>query len=73
MRYILVCRECEPVLPMPFESAEDRGRWAGEHTSGTGHGLWLVLDGDYSLEQTFEELKRLEETSKRVRAFFDSL
>lgn len=42
--YVLVCRECRPVLPIPFESAEERGRWAAEHTRGTGHDQWFVKD-----------------------------
>jgi hypothetical protein len=44
--YVLVCRECDPddPLPMPFGSAAERGRWAAEHTAGTGHNRWIVLD-----------------------------
>lgn len=44
--FVLICRECDPDLdaPMPFESAEDRGRWAGAHTRGTGHDRWVVVD-----------------------------
>lgn len=45
--YILICRECgdgENALPMPFESAEARGKWAAEHTRGTGHDRWFVID-----------------------------
>lgn len=44
--YLLWCRECDPELdtPMPFPSAEDRGRWAAAHTRGTGHARWLVID-----------------------------
>ncbi len=44
--YVLVCRVCDPEgdAPMPFDSAAKRGRWASEHTRGTGHDLWLVLD-----------------------------
>lgn len=42
--YVLVCRECQPPLPMPFTSAEERGKWASLHTKGTGHDLWLVRD-----------------------------
>jgi hypothetical protein len=46
--YVLFCRGCDPGLktPMPFLSAEDRGRWAGAHTSGTGHDRWLVIEHD---------------------------
>lgn len=44
--YVLFCRECDgdDPLPIPFESAEARGRWASEHTKATGHDRWLVLD-----------------------------
>lgn len=45
--YVLVCRDCgdpDRPLPMPFESAAARGKWAAEHTRGTGHDHWLVLD-----------------------------
>ena len=45
--YVLVCRECgdpDRPLPMPFESAEARGRWAAGHTRGTGHDRWFVID-----------------------------
>jgi hypothetical protein len=45
--YVLVCRDCgdgDDALPIPFESAAARGRWAAAHTQGTGHDRWLVLD-----------------------------
>lgn len=45
--YLLVCRECgdsEDALVMPFESAQARGKWAAEHTKGTGHARWWVKD-----------------------------
>lgn len=42
--YVLICRECEPLLPMPFSTPEERGRWATEHTFGTGHHSWIVWD-----------------------------
>jgi hypothetical protein len=45
--YVLVCLECDgdgPVTPLPFESADARGRWASEHTKGTGHDRWVVTD-----------------------------
>lgn len=47
--YVLVCRDCyaadrERVLPMPFASAEARGKWASEHTLGTGHDNFAVVD-----------------------------
>jgi hypothetical protein len=46
--YLLVCLECEvePTRPspIPFESAEARGKWAAEHTRGTGHERWWVED-----------------------------
>jgi hypothetical protein len=46
--YLLVCRTCaehqDPVLPIPFGSAQERGKWASEHTAGTGHDSWLVWE-----------------------------
>lgn len=44
--YVLVCRVCDPEAesPIPFESAEARGRWATDHTAGTGHENWIVVD-----------------------------
>jgi hypothetical protein len=42
--YVLICHQCEPPLPMPFESAAKRERWAGQHTTGTGHTQWTVID-----------------------------
>jgi hypothetical protein len=44
--YVLICRECDPDLeaPMPFGTPAERGRWAAEHTRGTGHDRWLVVD-----------------------------
>lgn len=45
--YVLVCRQCgDGDLSMPFESAAARGRWASEHTKGTGHDRWFVEDQD---------------------------
>lgn len=45
---VLVCRTCWPAgdAPMPFTSAEARGRWASEHTRATGHDLWFVYDDE---------------------------
>jgi hypothetical protein len=42
--FVLVCRICTPELPMPFPSAEARGKWAAAHTRGTGHDSWIVID-----------------------------
>jgi hypothetical protein len=45
--YLLVCRQCgdpERSLPIPFDSPAERGKWAAEHTSGTGHDRWIVRD-----------------------------
>lgn len=45
--YLLVCLECgdpERPLPIPFGSPAERGKWAAEHTRGTGHDRWLVKD-----------------------------
>lgn len=45
---VLVCRVCSPDADMviPFSNYAARGRWAAEHTDGTGHASWLVLDQD---------------------------
>jgi hypothetical protein len=43
--YLLVCRDCgDGTLVMPFASAAERGKWAAEHTRGTGHDRWRVVD-----------------------------
>jgi len=45
--YLLVCRDCgdpDRPLPIPFGTPAERGRWASEHTSATGHDRWIVLD-----------------------------
>ena len=45
--YVLVCLDCgegDDMLPMPFPSAETRGKWATAHTKGTGHARWIVQD-----------------------------
>jgi|ERR1035441_3395655 hypothetical protein len=45
--YLLACLECgspERPLPMPFGDQAERGKWASEHTRGTGHDLWLVWE-----------------------------
>lgn len=47
MFYLLACRDCgDPgdLLPVPFGSPADRGRWASAHTRATGHDRWLVRD-----------------------------
>jgi hypothetical protein len=53
--YLLVCRECgNGDLVMPFGSAEERGKWAGAHTRGTGHDRWWVKDQRPGERVTFE-------------------
>lgn len=44
--FLLRCRECDtdPEAPIPFESAEARGKWAAAHRDGTGHDTWWVHD-----------------------------
>lgn len=42
--YVLVCRACDPLSPIPFATPEERGRWAAEHTAGTGHEAWTVWE-----------------------------
>ena len=41
---VLVCRECGDDLVIPFSSYRERGRWAAEHTRGTGHARWFCAD-----------------------------
>jgi hypothetical protein len=53
--YVLVCRACaegwaEP-LPIPFESAEARGKWAAAHRDATGHDSWWVKDHQMGARQ----------------------
>lgn len=42
--YLLACRICDGEVPIPFDSAKERGKWAAEHTAGTGHDSWWVYD-----------------------------
>lgn len=45
--FLLNCLECDGQsrpLAIPFESAAARGKWASEHTRGTGHNRWIVRD-----------------------------
>lgn len=45
--YLLACRECsdgDDLLPMPFTSPAEGGKWAGAHTRATGHDSWFVTE-----------------------------
>lgn len=52
--FVAICRTCWPeaqlvpdvrlVGEMPFRSVAERGKWCGEHTRGTGHDSWLLLE-----------------------------
>lgn len=46
--YLLTCLDCwqglDRPLRMPFGSAAERGKWASEHTKGTGHDHWRVWE-----------------------------
>lgn len=42
--YVLLCRVCGGDNPIPFPNPEERGRWAAEHTAGTGHDRWWSKD-----------------------------
>ena len=59
-RCIIVCRTCstdaDMVALIPFASWSDRGKWASEHTRGTGHASWLCLDGGPSPDEVREIL-----------------
>jgi len=43
-RYMLICQQCAPPLPMPFTTAKERGEWATKHKAATGHATWTVWD-----------------------------
>ena len=48
--YVVCCRICDGdnvPMPIPFPTPEARGGWCAEHTKGTGHDSWLVID-DYA-------------------------
>lgn len=47
--YLLLCLLCEPPLPMPFGSAEERGKWAAAHRDGAGHDRWCTWDEPQTL------------------------
>ncbi len=59
-RCIIVCRTCstdaDMIALVPFASWRERGKWASEHTRGTGHRRWLCLDGWVSHEEVREIL-----------------
>ncbi|MFJ5984354.1 DUF6221 family protein [Lentzea sp. NPDC092896] len=42
--FLLVCRECDVDEPIPFSSAEERGKWAAGHRDATGHDSWWSHD-----------------------------
>ncbi len=47
--HVMRCVDCDEAAGektvMPFPSPEARGRWAAEHTLGTGHNRWAdVVD-----------------------------
>lgn len=35
--YLAMCRDCVPLLPMPFPTAEKRDQWAWLHAEATHH------------------------------------
>jgi len=68
--YLLICRECgNGDLVMPFGSPDERGKWAGAHTRGTGHDRWFVTETDRRLsgEQVAEMLARHDEVLRSFR------
>jgi hypothetical protein len=42
--FLLLCRECTTDVPIPFDSAEARGKWAAGHRDATGHDTWWSHD-----------------------------
>lgn len=41
--YVAVCQECQPILPVPFETSTERSKWVEAHVEGTDHAV-LVLN-----------------------------
>lgn len=35
--YLATCLDCEPLLPMPFETREQRDDWLRQHKDSTQH------------------------------------
>ena len=67
--YLLVCRECgNGDLVMPFGTPDERGKWAGAHTRGTGHDRWFVTEsaGRLSSEQAAEMLASHDAVLRRL-------
>jgi hypothetical protein len=67
--YLLICRECgNGDLVMPFDSPDERGKWAGAHTRGTGHDRWFVTESDHRLsgQQVTEMLARAGEALREL-------
>lgn len=42
--HIAGCKECEPILPIPFNNAVDRNVWAALHIAATGHTVTVVTE-----------------------------
>lgn len=40
-------------MPIPFQTPQERGKWAAEHTKGTGHDSWIVLE--HGREESWQE------------------
>jgi len=68
--YLLICRECgNGDLAMPFGTPDERGKWAGAHTRGTGHDRWFVTEVDRRLtsQEVAGMLARHDEVLRALR------
>lgn len=70
---ILVCRVCGDDLVYPFDSYGQRGRWAAEHTAGTGHKRWYVHDGWPTPEQAAQLIATHDAEAQALAQYLDAL
>lgn len=40
--YVAICLGCEPPMPMPFPTWEQRDEWLRAHSDGAGHVKYLL-------------------------------
>jgi hypothetical protein len=71
---VLVCRDCGDLV-IPFLSYRERGRWAAEHTAGTGHARWFCADRSTcpTPEAAAAALAAFDQRSDLLAALLDSL
>jgi hypothetical protein len=39
--YLAICRECQPILPQPFDDRYKRDEWASDHSNATRHNVLI--------------------------------